>query len=63
VFIRQILIEFHGSLPDGPPDEGMNEIFHRFSKEGYVIFHKEPNTLRCGGRCIEYGFLKLNLPA
>lgn len=57
-FIRQILIELHGV---GPMHRS-NEFFKAMDKNGYVIFHKEPNTLGCSGDCIEYAFLKLNLP-
>ena len=63
VFIRQILIELHGVGPKnqrtGPAH--VNTFFESMHNNGYVIFHKEPNTLGCRGNCIEYGFIKLNL--
>jgi hypothetical protein len=61
VFIRQILIELHGVGKRGKRFEA-NEFFQSMDRNGYVIFHKEPNTIGCKGRCIEYGLLKLNLP-
>lgn len=54
---RQIMIELHG----------VGEIFkvHNFfegmNDNGYVIFHKEPNTFGCSGDCIEYSFIRLNI--
>jgi hypothetical protein len=51
-FLGQILIELHGSSDADP-------FFEAMAANGYVIFHKEPNTIGCKGRCIEYGFLKL----
>jgi len=56
-FIRQILMEIHMQTSDGA-----NNIFQHMNKSGYVIFHKESNTVGCQGNCIEYAFLKLNLP-
>lgn len=56
-FIRQILIELHGVGPGFK----VNNFFTEMDRHGYVIFHKEPNTLGCGGDCIEYALLKLNL--
>ena len=39
----------------------MNDLlFERFHEHGYVIFHKEANTLGgCRGQCIEYSFIRL----
>lgn len=58
LFIRQILIEFHYSGSEAAEDS----VLHDFAKNGYEIFHKEPNTAFSGGDCIEYGFIKMNLP-
>eukprot|EP00277_Geminigera_cryophila_P042034 CAMPEP_0173102072 /NCGR_PEP_ID=MMETSP1102-20130122/37302_1 /TAXON_ID=49646 /ORGANISM="Geminigera sp., Strain Caron Lab Isolate" /LENGTH=123 /DNA_ID=CAMNT_0013996077 /DNA_START=682 /DNA_END=1053 /DNA_ORIENTATION=+ len=58
-FLRQILIEIHMGAPTPLP---VNQLFKHMQASGYVIFHKEPNTLGCSGNCIEYAFLKLNLP-
>ena len=51
--IRQIQVELHGITK-------AHELMQHAYKNGYAIFHKEPNTLGCGGSCIEYAFLKLN---
>lgn len=58
---RQILIELHnGTL--GPHDPPISHEFISFLREkGYVIFHKESNTLGCKGACIEFSFLRLNI--
>jgi len=53
-FLRQILIEVHYA------DWGVDAFFEAMTRAGYVIFHKEPNTFGCQGRCIEYGFLKMH---
>jgi len=56
VDIRQILVEMHwrGDV------ERAHGLFDFLSAHGYVVFHKEPNTLGCGGECIEYAFLKMD---
>jgi hypothetical protein len=54
-FIRQILIEIH--YKNGQATDALLQDMH---DHGYVIFHKEPNTLGCSGECIEYAFLKVN---
>jgi hypothetical protein len=51
--LRQILMEVHKS------NWPVNSLFEGMLSAGYAIFHKEPNTMGCGGDCIEYGFLKL----
>ena len=51
--IRQIMVELHNV-----PKESL-DLFGAMEEAGYVIFHKEPNTLGCQGNCIEYSFLKL----
>mmetsp|Transcript_31649 Transcript_31649/g.38757 ORF Transcript_31649/g.38757 Transcript_31649/m.38757 type:complete len:305 (+) Transcript_31649:105-1019(+) len=53
VILRQILVEVHHVTKD------TDDFFERVQKEGYVIFHKEPNTLGCGGSCVEFSYLKL----
>jgi hypothetical protein len=53
VDIRQIQVELHGIR------QSTHTFFKRLFDLGYVVFHKEPNTLGCGGDCIEYSFLKL----
>lgn len=56
---RQILIELHDGTSGSSPVVAMR--FMRYLKDhGYVIFHKEPNTLGCYGKCIEYSFLRLD---
>lgn len=64
IIVRQILIELHGGVTSA--DHGNNSLsalkfMQHLQGLGYVIFHKEPNTLGCKGRCIEYGFLRLNI--
>jgi len=56
VDIRQILVELHWRANP----EKAHELFEFLFKQGYVIFNKEPNTLGCGGECIEYAFLKMS---
>ena len=54
VDIRQVLVELHWKSEEKAKD------FHSFMESmGYVIFHKEPNTLS-GGECIEYAYIKLS---
>jgi Methyltransferase domain len=55
-FIRQILIEIHYN--GGTQTEAM---FEEMRDNGYVIHHKESNTIGCGGNCIEYGFIRIQL--
>lgn len=64
--LKQILLELH-SWGKGPraPAEIQNpqttDMFERLYKEGYVIFHKEPNLLAWGAwKCIEYAFIKMS---
>jgi len=52
--LHQILVEVH-SNPVVAQD-----FFETMRKNGYVIFHKEPNIQFGGGLCVEYGFLKLH---
>lgn len=60
VDIRQILVELHDS-PDHPVDDTTKHAMYDFLFEhGYVVFHKESNSL-CGGDCIEYAFIKLGV--
>lgn len=55
-FIRQILIEVHP-----PRDSKLVRSFFRLMKErGYVIVHKEPNTM-VRGKLQEYVFFKTDL--
>jgi hypothetical protein len=58
VFIRQLLVKLHYTSGDG------NAIIHEFFKFlfdlGYVVFHKEAEYIKCGGRCIEYGFVRMS---
>ena len=52
---RQVLLELHGV-------GRAHQLFEAMARKGYVIFHKEPNIQYGGGECVEYGFLRLNLP-
>jgi len=63
-FIRQVLVEIHMQTKITHREittVQANNMFEHMQQNGYVIFHKEPNTSGCSGDCIEYGFLKLNL--
>lgn len=51
---RVLLLELHKSPARA------NTIFENLMKVGYVIYHKEPNTMGCKGDCIEYSFLKMH---
>jgi hypothetical protein len=52
--IQQILVETHNDPPAAVP------FFNELMNNGYVMFHKEPNIQYGGGRCVEFGFLKLD---
>jgi hypothetical protein len=54
VAIRQLLVEVH----EVPPEA--QDFFTHLQNAGFVIFHKEPNIQYGGGRCNEYGLLKLD---
>jgi len=56
VDIRQILVEIHGT----GGGRGAHEFFKFLFDRGYVVFHKEPNTLGCQGNCVEYAFIRLS---
>jgi hypothetical protein len=66
VYIRQVLVELHGTggwqETGGLPAKtiGAHNFFNYLFDLGYVVFNKEPNTLGCGGNCIEYSFVKLS---
>mmetsp|Transcript_36866 Transcript_36866/g.85189 ORF Transcript_36866/g.85189 Transcript_36866/m.85189 type:complete len:141 (+) Transcript_36866:1640-2062(+) len=55
VNIRMILIEVHMANHDR-----IRRFFGFLQSKGYVVYHKEPNTLGCGGTCQEFGLLKLD---
>jgi hypothetical protein len=59
--VRQILIELHPVQKWGASKETLkiaNDFFKMFRDNGYVIFHKVPNSLnnKCGN-VVEYSFL------
>merc|ERR1712217_322395 len=56
VDIGQIMVELHWR--DNAPR--VQEFYKALQDHGYVVFNKEPNTLGCGGDCVEYSFLKLD---
>jgi len=63
--IRQIQVELHlNLLEDRKRPTNIGDKTHAFFKfffsYGYVVFHKEANSIGCGGNCIEYAFLKLH---
>ncbi|VEU36015.1 unnamed protein product [Pseudo-nitzschia multistriata] len=57
VTLRQILVELHGRK-----EARVFSFFDLMYKHGYVIFHKEQNTIamNMNGTAIEYAFLKLD---
>ena len=57
VNIRMILVEVH---KDRRSQAQIRAFFQYFQSHGYVIYHKEPNTIGCRGMCQEYAFLKLH---
>lgn len=59
VDIRQIQVEMHGGT-DGNSPVFADRLLTHLRNLGYVVFHKEPNTIGCGGTCIEYSFVKLS---
>lgn len=54
--VRQILMEIHFTDP-----RTSHSMFKDLTSNGYVIVHKEPNTLGCSGDCVEYVFAKMQL--
>jgi hypothetical protein len=58
--IRQIQRELHEGTGGEAPVSAQSFMLFLKSK-GYVIFHKEANTLGCGGKCVEYAFLLLDV--
>mmetsp|Transcript_50219 Transcript_50219/g.152137 ORF Transcript_50219/g.152137 Transcript_50219/m.152137 type:complete len:308 (+) Transcript_50219:1-924(+) len=64
VFIRQILLEVHGPQGWGKSAKEVHALFRFLFSLGYVVFHKEPNTLANnfieGGNCIEFALLRLS---
>lgn len=62
--IGQLQIELHRGTTlsrfekNKPP--AAERFFQAAKRRGLAIFHKEPNTQGCQGRCIEYSFLKLH---
>jgi len=56
VHIRQVLVEFHWTTGK----HRVHELFNALFDLGYVVFHKESNTLSCKGNCIEYAFVRLS---
>jgi len=53
VTLMQILVEVHNTPPEAI------DFFETMQSNGYVTFHKEPNTAFGGGLCQEYALLKL----
>ena len=51
--IRQVLLEMHGIKQS-------RQLLTSMKAHHWAVFHKEPNTKGCGGRCIEYAFIHLN---
>jgi hypothetical protein len=58
--IRQILIELHDGA--APFNFKAQQLFLGLAHAGYTIVSKEPNTLGCGGGCVEYSFIRTSLP-
>jgi len=60
--IRMILVEMHILRPGGSRNsqKQIRAFFQHLKSQGYVIYHKEPNTYGCRGTCQELAFLKLH---
>lgn len=63
VTLHQILVEVHGRKTITNPATA--NFFDHMNKNGYVIFHKEPNIAHWDWgpnhkSCVEYAFLKLS---
>jgi FkbM family methyltransferase len=54
--VRQFLVEFHWQGP-----EKQVKACQTLTDAGFRVYHKEPNTLGCGGDCIEYALVNVNL--
>jgi hypothetical protein len=54
--VRQFLVEFH--FQDAAKQVAACQAL---TDAGFRVFHKEPNTLGCGGDCIEYALVNINL--
>lgn len=50
--IRQVQVELHYITK-------AEKLLRHAYDNNFVIFHKEPNTLGCGGKCIEYALVRL----
>lgn len=61
VDVRQVQVELHEGTHNakGRIRPVADYFFTYLQDNGYVIFHKESNSLGSRGRCIEYAFLKL----
>eukprot|EP00386_Alphamonas_edax_P006781 GDKI01021797.1.p1 GENE.GDKI01021797.1~~GDKI01021797.1.p1 ORF type:complete len:388 (-),score=54.78 GDKI01021797.1:208-1371(-) len=64
--IRQVLVEIHVRPNHEPPRprqtaELARTFMRAMADQGYVLFHKEPNTEYAGGDCIELAYLQLNV--
>ena len=51
--IHQIQVELHNV-------NKAIDFFEKIIKNGYVVFHKEPNIAYSNGGCIEYAFIKMS---
>jgi hypothetical protein len=66
VYLQQLLVEVHAHIPpfketmQATPMPMTESFMRNLEKRGYVIFHKESNTIGCSGACIEFSFLKLH---
>ena len=63
--VRQIQIEVHfkgmESSEFGDYHDQNELLMKAFADAGYAIFAKEPNTFGCGGDCIEFALINLDL--
>ena len=55
-----ILIEVHSG--HGPLSWGAHRMFMGLAHAGYTVYAKEPNTYGCSGGCIEYAFVRTDIP-
>jgi hypothetical protein len=60
--VRMVLVELHAKTPRSFPLDAQR-LFLGLAHAGFAIYAKEPNTVGCGGNCIEYAFIRTALCA
>ena len=61
--VRQVLVEVHDKLGESrKPPPVLHTLMAAFLESGFHVYHKEPNTFGCYGRCLEIALVRLELP-